>query len=269
MVVSLPMQERVAIMSRSVIVTGSSSGLGRAIAVRLAADGYYVLLADVRRDPVAGGDPTDEIIAAAGGDAEFTLADVASAEDCARLVEQAAARTGRLDVLVNNAALAAPHSKPMLDTTEADFDAIIAVNLRGPFLLCQAAIRQMLAQPLAGETRGRIVNITSQHGMVASPGNFAYAVSKGGLVQLTRQLAVEHGRDGIICNAVAPGKIVTGAAGDLSKTAEGLAYVQSRTPFGRLGEARDVAAAVAFLASEDATYISGVNLMVDGGWMAY
>jgi NAD(P)-dependent dehydrogenase (short-subunit alcohol dehydrogenase family) len=197
------------------------------------------------------------------------LADVASAEDCARLVEQAAARTGRLDVLVNNAALAAPHSKPMLDTTEADFDAIIAVNLRGPFLLCQAAVRQMLAQPLAGETRGRIVNITSQHGMVASPGNFAYAVSKGGLVQLTRQLAVEHGRDGIICNAVAPGKIVTGAAGDLSKTAEGLAYVQSRTPFGRLGEARDVAAAVAFLASEDATYISGVNLMVDGGWMAY
>jgi NAD(P)-dependent dehydrogenase (short-subunit alcohol dehydrogenase family) len=261
--------ERVAVMSRSVIVTGSSSGIGRAIAVRLAADGYYVLLADVRRDPVAGGDPTDEIIAAAGGNAEFTLADVASAADCARLVEQAAARTGRLDVLVNNAALAAPHSKPMLDTTEADFDAIIAVNLRGPFLLCQAAIRQMLAQPLAGETRGRIVNITSQHGMVASPGNFAYAVSKGGLVQLTRQLAVEHGRDGIICNAVAPGKIVTGAAGDLSKTAEGLAYVQSRTPFGRLGEARDVAAAVAFLASEDATYISGVNLMVDGGWMAY
>ena len=256
-------------MPRSVIVTGSSSGIGRAIAVRLAADGYYVLLADVRRDPVAGGDPTDEIIAAAGGDAEFTLADVASAGDCTRLVEQAAARTGRLDVLVNNAALAAPHSKPMLDTTEADFDAIIAVNLRGPFLLCQAAVRQMLAQPLAGETRGRIVNITSQHGMVASPGNFAYAVSKGGLVQLTRQLAVEHGRDGIICNAVAPGKIVTGAAGDLSKTPEGLAYVQSRTPFGRLGEARDVAAAVAFLASEDATYISGVNLMVDGGWMAY
>jgi glucose 1-dehydrogenase len=256
-------------MPRSVIVTGSSSGIGQAIAVRLAADGYFVLLADVRRDPVAGGELTDEIIAAAGGEAEFTLADVGRQEDCLRLVGQAVARTGRLDVLVNNAALAGRYARPMLDTTQDDFDTIMAVNLRGPFLLCQAAIAQMLTQEPAGEVRGRIVNITSQHGMVASPGNFAYAVSKGGLVQLTRQIAVEHGRDGIICNAVAPGKIVTGAAGDLSKTPEGLAYVQSRTPFGRLGEARDVAAAVAFLASEDATYISGVNLMVDGGWMAY
>jgi len=172
-------------------------------------------------------------------------------------------------VVVNNAALAGRHSKPLLTTEDQDFDAIMAVNIRGPFMLCRAAVRQMLTQPARRDARGRIVNITSQHGMVASPGNFAYAVSKGGLVQLTRQLAVEHGRDGIICNAVAPGKIVTGAAGDLSKTAEGLAYVQSRTPFGRLGEARDVAAAVAFLASQDATYISGVNLMVDGGWMAY
>jgi glucose 1-dehydrogenase len=256
-------------MPRSVIVTGSSSGIGRAIAVRLAADGYFVVLADVRRDPVAGGEPTDEIIAAAGGQAEFTQADVAEPAESGRLVALAVDRAGQLDVLVNNAALAGPHSRPMLDTTAADFDQVLAVNLRGPFLLCQAAVRQMLTQPAVGDARGRIVNITSQHGMVASPGNFAYAVSKGGLVQLTRQVAVEHGRDGIICNAVAPGKIVTGAAGDLSKTAEGLAYVQSRTPFGRLGEAKDVASAVAFLASADATYISGINLMVDGGWMAY
>ena len=105
--------------------------------------------------------------------------------------------------------------------------------------------------------------------MVGAPGHCAYAVSKGALVQLTRQIAVEHGRDGIICNAVAPGKIVTGAPGDLSKDADSAAYVRSRTPFGRLGEPRDVAAAVAFLASDNASYISGVNLMVDGGWMAY
>ena len=137
------------------------------------------------------------------------------------------------------------------------------------FLLCRAAVRQMLTQPPRGDARGRIINITSQHGMVGAPGHFAYAVSKGGLVQLTRQIAVEHARDGIICNAVAPGKIVTGAPGDLSRSEESLAYVRARTPFGRLGEPGDVAAAVAFLASDDATYISGVNLMVDGGWMAY
>ena len=105
--------------------------------------------------------------------------------------------------------------------------------------------------------------------MVGAPGHSAYAVSKGGLVQLTRQVAVEHARDGIICNAVAPGKIVTGTAGDLSAGEESAAYVRARTPFARLGEPGDVAAAVAFLASDDASYISGVNLMVDGGWMAY
>jgi len=256
-------------MPRSAVVTGSSSGIGRAIATRLAADGFWVLLADVRRDPLTGGVPTDEVIAGDGGDCEYVRADVSARGDGERLVARAVERTGSLDVLVNNAVLAGAHSRPLAETGDDDFDAIIAVNLRGPFLLCRAAVRQMLTQPPRGDARGRIVNITSQHGMVGAPGHFAYAVSKGGLVQLTRQIAVEHARDGIICNAVAPGKIVTGAPGDLSRSEESLAYVRARTPFGRLGEPGDVAAAVAFLASDDATYISGVNLMVDGGWMAY
>jgi glucose 1-dehydrogenase len=254
---------------RSAIVTGSSSGIGRAIATRLAADGFWVLLADVRRDPLTGGAPTDEVIALGGGACEYVRADVSAREDCERLVTLAVERTGSLDVLVNNAVLAGAHSRPLLDTGDDDFDAIIAVNLRGPFLLCRAAIRQMLTQPPRGDARGRIINITSQHGMVGAPGHSAYAISKGGLAQLTRQVAVEHGRDGIICNAVAPGKIVTGAPGDLSQDETSAAYVRARTPFGRLGEPDDVARAVAFLASDDATYISGVNLMVDGGWMAY
>jgi glucose 1-dehydrogenase len=126
----------------------------------------------------------------------------------------------------------------------------------------------MLQQPLVGDARGRIININSQHGMVGPPGHFAYAVGKGGLAQMTRQIAVDYGSQGIICNAVAPGKIVTGTAGDLSASAEGLAYVQSRTPFARLGRAEDVASAVSFLATE-ASYVSGINLLVDGGWMAY
>jgi NAD(P)-dependent dehydrogenase (short-subunit alcohol dehydrogenase family) len=185
------------------------------------------------------------------------------------MVALAVARAGALDVVVNNAVLAGHHSKPLLQTSEADLDAILAVNVRGPFMLCRAAILQMLTQPLRGDARGRIVNITSQHGMVGAPGHSAYAVSKGALVQLTRQVAVEHARDGIICNAVAPGKIVTGAVGDLSQQESTAAYVRARTPFPRLGEPRDVAAAVAFLASDEATYISGINLLVDGGWMAY
>src|SRR6266480_1869641 len=254
-------------MARSAVVTGSSSGIGRAIAVRLAADGFWVLLADVRRDPITGGEPTDDLIRASGGACEYMAADVSARPDCDRLIAQAVGHAGRLDVLVNNAALAGQHSKPLLGTEDDDFDAIMAVNLRGPFMLCRAAVRQMLTQEPRGEVRGRIVNITSQHGMVGVPGHFTYAVGKGGLVQLTRQIAVEHGRNGIICNAVAPGKIMTGAPGDLAADPVSAAYVRSRTPFGRLGEPTDVAAAVAFLASDQATYISGVNLMVDGGWM--
>ena len=218
-------------MPRSAIVTGGASGIGRAIARRLAAD-------------------------------------VARAEDGERLVALAAERCGALDVLVNNAVLAGAHSKPLVDTEPEDWDAMMAVNLRGPYLLCRAAVRQMLEQPLAGDVRGRIVNITSQHGMVGCPGHFAYSVGKGGLVQMTRQIAVDYGPHGILCNAVAPGKIVTGTAGDLSASEEGLAYVRSRTPFARLGRPEDVAAAVSYLAGP-ASYTSGINLMVDCGWMAY
>ena len=253
---------------RSAIVTGAASGIGRAIALRLAADGYNVVLGDVRRTPITGGDPTVDVILEAGGSGVHVEADVARPADCDNLIETAVALTGSLDLLVNNAALAGSHSKPLVDTDEDDWDAIMAVNLRGPYLLCRAAVRQMLTQEPIGEVRGRIVNITSQHGMVGAPGAFAYSVSKGGLVQLTRQVAVEHGRDGILCNAVAPGKIVTGTPGDLSTTEEGLAYVRSRTPFGRLGRPDDVATAVCFLATS-ASYVSGINLLVDGGWMAY
>ncbi len=256
-------------MTGCAIVTGSSSGIGRAIAIRLAGDGFGVLLADVRRDPIAGGEPTDAIITGQGGRCEFVLADVASAQACQELADLAVRRHGRLDVLVNNAVLAGEHSRPLIETSEDAWDAMMAVNLRGPFLLCRAAVRQMLSQEPERGVRGRIVNITSQHGMVGAPGHFAYAVGKGGLVQLTRQIAVEHGRDGIICNAVAPGKIVTGAPGDMAADPASAAYVRSRTPFARLGEPEDVAAAVSFLASGQASYISGVNLMVDGGWMAY
>ena len=123
----------------------------------------------------------------------------------------AVARFGRLDVFVNNAAIAGAHSKPLLETTEDDWDAIMAVNLRGVFLCCKRAIAEMLEQKPIGEVRGRVINISSQHGMVGSPGHVAYSTSKGGVINLTHQLAVDYGRHGILVNAVAPGKILTGS----------------------------------------------------------
>jgi NAD(P)-dependent dehydrogenase (short-subunit alcohol dehydrogenase family) len=255
--------------SKTAIVTGATSGIGRAIARRLARDGFAVTVADIRHEPLTGGEPTDALIRNEGGEATYRRTELGDPEACERLVADVVAQRGRLDVLVNNAAVAGPFSKPLVDTLVHDWDVLTAVNVRAPFVLCRDAVRQMLGQEPDGGVRGRIVNITSQHGMVGVPGHFAYAVSKGALVQMTRQVAVEHGRDGILCNAVAPGKIGTGTMGDFSQDEKLLAYTWSRTPFSRLGEPDDVAGAVAFLVSADATYVSGVNLLVDGGWMAY
>jgi NAD(P)-dependent dehydrogenase (short-subunit alcohol dehydrogenase family) len=126
----------------------------------------------------------------------------------------------------------------------------------------------MLTQEPVAEARGRIINLSSQHGMIGPPGHVAYAAAKGGVVNLTRQLAVDFGRRGIMVNAIAPGKILT-APLDEPDTDEILAYSHARTPFSRLGRPEDVAAAAIFLASDECGYVSGTNLLVDGGWMAY
>jgi glucose 1-dehydrogenase len=249
------------------VVTGSASGIGRAIAIRLAAEGAAVVVSDVRDEPREGGARTESVIAEHGGSCLRVDADVSRWEDVDRLVSHTVERFGRLDVIVNNAAIAGPASKPLLETTEEDWDAIMAVNLRGVFLCCKRAIGEMLNQDPIGEVRGRVINISSQHGMVGSPGHVAYSTSKGGVVNLTRQLAVDYGSRSILVNAVAPGKIMTGSPEQANPKLT--AYAESRTPFSRLGRPDDVAAAVAFLASDDALYISGTNLLVDGGWMAY
>ena len=249
------------------MVTGSASGIGRAIAIRLALDGASVVVSDIRQEPREGGDRTEIVIARGGGTCARVDADVSTWGDVDHLVGAAVERYGRLDVMVNNAAIAGPASKPLLDTTEADWDEIMSVNLRGVFLCCKRAIGEMLGQEPIGEVRGRVINISSQHGMVGSPGHVAYSTSKGGVVNLTRQLAVDYGARGVLINAVAPGKIMTGSPEQANP--ELAAYAKSRTPFSRLGRPDDVAGAVSFLASEDSVYISGTNLLVDGGWMAY
>jgi glucose 1-dehydrogenase len=170
-------------------------------------------------------------------------------------------------VMVCNAGISGRYSKSLLETTEEDWDAIMAVNLRGVFLCCKRAIGEMVGQEPIGEARGRVIIISSQHGMIGPPGHVAYAVSKGGLVNLTHQLAVDYAKRGILVNAIAPGKILTGSPEQ--QDPETLAYSHARTPFPRLGRPDDVAGAALFLASDDSGYVSGINLLVDGGWMAY
>ena len=252
---------------RVAVVTGSASGIGRAIAIRLAEEGASVVVSDVRPDPREGGESTEQVIADAGGICIRLDADVSRWADVDRLVSGAVERFGRLDLMVNNAGIAGPASKALLETSEEDWDQIMSVNLRGVFLCCKRAIAEMVDQEPIGEVRGRVVNISSQHGMVGSPGHVAYSTSKGGVVNLTRQLAVDYARRGILVNAVAPGKIMTGSPEQADP--ELTAYAQSRTPFPRLGRPADVAGAVVFLVSDDALYVSGTNLLVDGGWMAY
>ena len=253
---------------KAIVVTGGSSGLGRAMALRFAAEGADVVVGDVREDPREGGRATIDLIAERGGRGAFVHADAASAADIDLLVRTAVDRAGRLDVIVPNAIVAGRHSKGLLETDGDDWDAIMAVGLRGVFLACKRAVQQMLTQEPVGDARGRIIAISSQHGMVGPPGHVAYAAAKGGVVNLTRQIAVDFGPRGIICNAIAPGKILTAPA-DEPDTPETLEYSHARTPFPRLGRPEDVASLAVFLASDECTYMSGANVMVDGGWMAY
>jgi glucose 1-dehydrogenase len=253
---------------KTIVVTGGSSGLGRAMSLAFAREGADVVIGDIRRTPREGGTPTDALIASGGASALYVEADVSRAEDIDRLISAAVERRGRLDVLVNNAIVAGRHSKGLLETDEADWDAIMAVGCRGVFLCSKRSVQQMLTQDPVGEVRGRIINMSSQHGMVGTPGHVAYCAAKGAVVNLTRQLAVDFARRGIMVNAIAPGKILT-APLDEPDTEETLEYSRSRTPFPRLGEPEDVAAAAVWMASDDCTFVSGTNLLVDGGWMAY
>lgn len=251
--------------NHTAIVTGAASGIGRAIAILFASEGAYVLLADRESAPRGGGQPTLEIIREAGGAVDFLTTDVSRWDDVVAAVDQVVAQHKRLDVIVNNAAIG--DGGRLTDTPEDVWDRTMAVNLKGVFFGCKAAALQMLKQDPRREVRGRIVNISSQHGMIASPDHLAYGVSKAGVVYMTRQIAADYAKDGIVCNAVAPGKILTDMGGHVPSKAQ-LAYAHNRTPWPRLGQPEDVASAVLFLASPEATYITGENLMVDGGWMA-
>jgi 3-oxoacyl-[acyl-carrier protein] reductase len=237
---------------RVAVVTGASRGIGRAIAEALAADGATVVA-------VARGDhanATVEAILAAGGQAEALSLDVTDAEAAAGAIVEVAKRHGRLDILVNNAGIT--RDQLMLRMKRSDWDEVIATNLTAAFVLCQAALKPMLKQ-----RSGRIVAISSVVGQMGNAGQANYAASKAGLIGFCKSLAREVGSRSVTVNVVAPGFVQT----DMTQAVDEATQQQwaAQIPLGRLGTPADIASAVCFLASDEASYITGQVLAVNGG----
>jgi 3-oxoacyl-[acyl-carrier protein] reductase len=239
------------------IVTGSGRGIGREMARLFAAEGAKVAIADVDEENARG---TAAEIAAAGGEACPVGVDIADPDQVESLTRSVADRWGRLDVLVNNAGVGL--NKPFLETTLAEWDRTLRVNLTGTFLCAQAAARVMVRQG-----SGRIVNVASISGQRGGQGRAAYGAAKAGVILLTRVMAVELALRGVNVNAVAPGPVDTDQSRGTHTPATRRAY-HDRIPLGRYGEHREVAAAVLFLASDEASFVNGAVLNVDGGFGA-
>jgi glucose 1-dehydrogenase len=250
---------------KTAVVTGASSGIGRAIASSFASEGASVVIADVTDEPLEGGASTVEMITRAGGVASFKRTDVGCWEDIDSLIGDAVLRHGRLDVMVNNAATYS--GTALLQTEPAQWEEVMRVNLTGMFYGCKRAVQQMVTQEPRQEVRGRVINLGSQQGIVTSPGDLPYGVTKAGAIYITRQIAVDYAKHLIVCNCISPGKIVTGKGG-LAKDPARLEYQRQRTPWPRFGRPEDVANAAVFLASDRASFITGSNLVIDGGWLA-
>jgi NAD(P)-dependent dehydrogenase (short-subunit alcohol dehydrogenase family) len=238
---------------RVCIVTGAAQGIGAACARRLARDGALVVLADIADAPGAA------LAQELGG--SYVHCDVGDKAQVDTLVAKAMLDHGRIDVLVNNAGIF--KAAEFLDVSEADFDAVLRVNLKGSFLVGQAVAREM-----AKAGRGAIVNMSSVNAVLTIPTIASYNVSKGGINQLTRVMALALADKGIRVNAVAPGTIATELAAKAVLTSEDAKRrIMSRTPMKRLGEPGEVADVVAWLASDAASYVTGEIVVVDGGRM--
>jgi glucose 1-dehydrogenase len=241
------------------IVTGSGSGIGQAIAERLAQEGADCVI-DFR-DHVEAAHVTEQKIASAGGKAIMVQADVTKIADTQNLVEQAYAQLGRCDILVNNAGI--EKGANFWEVTEADYDAVLNVNLKGAFFLTQAFVKRLLG----AKQPGRVINISSVHEDMVFPHFSTYSASKGAMRMLMRNLAVELGPYGITVNNVAPGAIVTPINAKLLDNKAELDALLANIPLGRMGTPEEVAGLVAFLASDEAAYVTGSTYVLDGGLM--
>lgn len=252
------------LLDKTALITGGAAGIGRSCAEAFAREGARVVIAD--RDAAAGG-ASAEALRQSGAQAHFVVADVADPASVAAMVEEAAAQFGGLDIVVSNAGIGGRRlgDGPTHQCTVEAWDQVMGVNLRGTFLVCKHALPHLIRR------RGCIVTIASVLGLVGTQGLFdthAYATSKAGIIGLTRTIAAHYAREGVRANAVAPGLIDTQMAARTkanTSIAEQVAFWQ---PLGGLGQPEDVAAAVTFLASEEARFITGVTLSVDGGWAA-
>ena len=247
---------------RVAVITGAASGIGRATAILFAAEGAAVLAADVQDD---AGAQTVDTIRAAGGRAEFVHADVSRSEDVRRMLGAAVDRFGRLDVLFNNAGVAV--FKGVVETDEAEWDHVLGVNLRGVYLGIKYAAAEMRHQG-----GGSIINTSSVHGMRTTAGIAAYAASKHGVIGLTRAAALDLAPHNIRVNCIQPGAIETPimranlrAVGDED---EEFRKISAAEPLGRVGTPQEIARMALFLASDDASFVTGAAFAVDGGLLA-
>lgn len=238
-----------------VVVTGGASGIGRATALMCAADGARVVIADIQ-----DGGPVASTAHAQHQDVVFRRTDVSVSAEVATLMRSTVAQHGRLDVLVTAAGVSGG-STPTADYAEADFDRVIAINLKGVFLSMKYAIAEMLR---SGD--GAIVNIASVLGLVGMPQTPAYSAAKGGVVQLTKVAALEYASRNIRVNCICPGMIDTPMVQHMP--ASGRQEFLQRQPLSRLGRAEEVASAVVFLASDASAFTTGAALVVDGGFTA-
>ena len=248
--------------NRTAIVTGGAQGIGYAIAQRFLDEGARVMIAD--NDDDAGEEAVETL--SGRGEIRFVDCDVSQRLDVHNLLAATLDVFGTVDILVSNAALTA--AADFLDIDEETFDRVLAVNLKGALLTGQAVAKQMVKQIEEGEAPGSIITMSSINAQVAIPNQVPYTVSKGGIEQLTKVMALSLAPYGIRVNAIGPGSIMTRMLEAVNKDEKARRTLLSRTPLRRVGEPKEIAAVAAFLASDDASYITGETIFVDGGRLA-
>ena len=246
------------LQNKIAIITGAGSGIGQGIALAFVKEGARVVVADWSEK---GGKETVDQIRKINGEAVFVKTDVSKTADIDKMTKMCLDKFGRVDILVNNAGIV--KFGPLHETPEEDWDAVLDVNLKSVFLGSKRVIPEMLKQG-----KGKIISITSIAGLVGFDKIGPYCASKGGMIALTREMALEYASQKINVNCIAPGVIKTAMTKDMLADQTQKQFLASSTPYPRLGEPEDIAMAAVYLASEESDFITGEVLVIDGGWIA-